>query len=49
MNMYSYMYVTNKYDQFYVYVIINESLYNLARYKNILLIFIFLYVINIYI
>ena len=49
MDMSSYKYVTNKYDQVYVYVIINESLYNLARHKNILLIFTFMYVTNIHI
>ena len=34
MNMYLYMYVTNTYDQVYVYVIINESLYILAHHKD---------------
>ena len=41
------MYVTNAYDQVYTYIIVNESLYNLAPHKNILLIFTFMYVTNI--
>ena len=47
MNMYLYMHVTYIYDQFYVYIVVNESLYNLVRHKNILLIFTFMYVTNI--
>ena len=46
MDMYSYMYETNTYDQVYAYII-NESLYNLACHKNILYIFKFMYVTNI--
>ena len=46
METYSYMYVTTTYDQFYVYIITNESLYNLADHKNIFLIFPSMYVTN---
>ena len=49
MDMYTFMYVTNTYDQFYVYVIINESVYNLARHKHILLILTFMNITNMYI
>ena len=49
MDIYLHMYVTNTYDKFYIYVIINESFYNMARYKNILLIFTSMYVINKYV
>ena len=43
------MYVTNIYDQVYVYININESIYNLARLKNIMLMYAFMYETNIYI
>ena len=43
------MYVTNIYDQFYVYIIINELMYNLARHKNIMFMYTFMYVTNIYV
>ena len=43
------MYVTNTYDQLYVYIIINEIMYNLARHKNIMFIYAFMYVTNIYV
>ena len=49
MDMFSYMCVTNTYDQVYVYIILNESLYNLASHKKNLLIFTSMYVTNVYI
>ena len=47
--MYLYMYVTNTYDQVYVYIVINDSMYNLARHKNIVLMYAFMYVTNMYV
>ena len=49
MNMYSYMYVISTYDQVYVYVVINESIFNLARHKNNMLMCAFMYVTCTYI
>ena len=43
------MYVTNIYDQVYVYIVINESMHRLARHKNIMLMYAFIYVTNMYV
>ena len=49
MYIYFHMFVTNTHDQVHVYIVINESMYYLARRKNIMLMYAFMYVINIYI